>query len=109
MSRNICRRPHYLSSHARNLDPEDLTPENTQPYFLARVEAMDTLIRQLLAGIPEAVMNRTYVLFVGDNGSVNWSDPPTPVPPDRAKGTIYQGGIHVPFIARRTGYRTGLR
>ena len=97
----------YLSSEARNLDPDDLTPENTQPYFLARIEAMDTLIGQLLAGIPEEAMNRTYVFFVGDNGSVNWSDPPRPVPPDRAKGTIYQGGIHVPFIAAGPGIEPG--
>ena len=97
----------YLSSEARNLDPDDLTPENTQPYFLARIEAMDTLIGQLLAGIPDESMERTYVFFVGDNGSVNWSDPPQPVPPDRAKGTIYQGGIHVPFIAAGPGIEPG--
>lgn len=98
---------HLLASSARSLDPDALTPENTQPYFLARIEAMDTLVGQLLAGIPQQAMSRTYVLFVSDNGSVNWSDPPWPTPADRAKGTIYQGGIHVPFIAAGPGIEPG--
>jgi len=60
------------------------------------IEAMDTEIGRLLGAMTAEQAARTTVIFVGDNG--------TPgrvvesVPPDQAKGTLYQGGVHIPFL-----------
>lgn len=87
-----------LHSDLAQLDPEAVSIDNTFPYFLAQIEAMDTLIGQLLDGIPEESLDETYVLFLGDNGTVEWVFPRAPVERDRAKATLFNGGIHVPFI-----------
>ncbi len=73
----------------------------------AAVEAMDTELGRLL----EAVGDDALVIFLGDNGT------PARVirnahATDRAKGTLYQGGVHVPLCARGpsigAGVHTGL-
>ncbi len=73
----------------------------------AAVEAMDTELARLLA----VVDDDTLVIFLGDNGTpgrVIRADHPT----DRAKGSLYQGGVHVPLCVRGptvgTGVHTGL-
>jgi arylsulfatase A-like enzyme len=73
----------------------------------AAVQAMDTELARLLAVIDEG----TLVIFLGDNGTpgrVIRADHPN----ERAKGTLYQGGVHVPLCARGpttgNGVHTGL-
>ena len=68
---------------------------------------MDTLIGRLLDSIPGEVMQNTYVIFFGDNGTVEWDDPPPPRDRDRVKGTVYQGGIEVPLIVTGPGIAAG--
>lgn len=65
----------------------------------AMTEAMDTEIGRLLAGIDPAVLADTVIVFVGDNGTAS---PATTAPQDpaHAKGTVYQGGVHVPLIVK---------
>ncbi|MFT7668509.1 MAG: arylsulfatase A-like enzyme [Planctomycetota bacterium] len=63
----------------------------------AMVEALDTEIGRLLAGIKPEVRARTTILFFGDNGTQR-ALVEAPFPLKRAKGTIYNGGIHVPLI-----------
>lgn len=63
--------------------------------FEAMIEAMDKEIGRLLESVDLAT---TTVIFVGDNGS-----PGQVVPQGRAKGTLYQGGIHVPLIFAGAG------
>ena len=71
-----------------------------RPYYKAMVQALDTEIGRLLSSLPAREFARTTILFLADNGS----DPCVAAPPtNRAKGTLYQGGIHVPLIA--SGYR----
>ncbi len=68
--------------------------------YLCMIEAMDHEIGRVLDSIPAEEMERTLVIFFGDNG--------TPVqvlqeyPAGRGKGSLYQGGIHVPMIV--SGY-----
>ncbi len=70
--------------------------------YNAMVEAIDTEIGRLIATLdgtyPRMAANTT-VIFIGDNGTPN-----TPAADagrkDFVKGTIYEGGIHVPFIVR---------
>lgn len=94
-----------LPSDAGNLDPDAVAFDNTQPYFLAQIEAMDTLIGQLLDRIPQDVMDNTYVIFLGDNGTVEWDDPPSPRDRNKVKATPYEGGVNVPLIIRGPGIR----
>lgn len=82
----------------------DLCPGTLQEWtinricFEAMIEAMDREIGRLLDTID---LTTTTVIFVGDNGS------PTYVVPfdqqKRAKGSVYQGGVHVPLIFAGAG------
>lgn len=70
---------------------------NPKPYFKAMIQAMDTEIGRLFDSL--RMMNKmdsTDVIFIGDNGQT----PRTAQIADltKAKGTIYQYGVHVPFI-----------
>jgi hypothetical protein len=62
------------------------------PFYEAMVEALDTELGRLLAGIPPDVRARTTVIFLGDNGTDACL---SPLP---AKSTLYERGINVPFI-----------
>ncbi|MEO1451238.1 MAG: sulfatase-like hydrolase/transferase, partial [Bacteroidota bacterium] len=68
---------------------------NRQKY-IAAIEAMDFEIGRLLANIPDSVLQNTMILYIGDNGT------PANViqnyPSDHSKGSLYQGGVHVPFF-----------
>ena len=96
-----------LSSKAAALDPDGLTKDNTRPYYLAMIEAMDTAIGRLLAAISDAVLANTLVLFIGDNGSPPEVRNLVPYAADRVKGTVYQGGVLAPFIAQGAGVAGG--
>lgn len=75
--------------------PADITA-NPRNYFNASIEAMDTEIGRLLAGVD---LSKTTVIFIGDNGT----DPKvlqTPYVANRGKATLYEGGIRVPMIIR---------
>jgi arylsulfatase B len=85
---NLC--PHYatLSGSAADI------AANPRSYFAAMIEAMDTEIGRLLAAVDRS---KTHIIFLGDNGtSANVIQPP--YPGNRAKNTLYEGGVHVPFI-----------
>lgn len=71
----------------------------------AMTEAMDTEIGRLLEAVDLAT---TLVLFVGDNGTPGASAEGE-LMANHAKGTLYEGGIHVPMIAAGFGVRGGLR
>jgi len=96
-----------LHSEAKNLPPVFEGEENNRAYFYAQVEAMDTLIGQLLESIPQEVKDNTYVIFLGDNGTVSWDNPSPPRDPQRAKGTVYEGGVSVPLIIAGPGVPEG--
>lgn len=71
------------------------------PFYRAAVEAMDREIGRLLAGLPSSERARTTVIFLGDNGPETCiaRAPFSPL----AKGSLYEGGVHVPLIA--SGFR----
>ena len=86
---NLC--PHYagLSGTAG-----DITAHRVN-YFHAMIEAMDTELGRLLAALPDRA--NTHIIFLGDNGTLGSVIQP-PFASTRAKETLYEGGIHVPFI-----------
>ena len=63
--------------------------------FSAMVSAMDTEIGRLLEAVD---LEETVVIFLGDNGTVASLSDPAVVPGRRGKGSLYQGGIHVPMV-----------
>ena len=97
------------SEQALALDEDGLTKDNIRPYAMAQIEAMDTLIGQLLAAIPENERDNTWIIFMGDNGSEQWADPAPPVDPSRSKTGVYEGGVRVPMIVSGPGVVPGTR
>lgn len=99
----------WLAFHAPHspfhVPPSDLhsqllsgNPNASAPaHYAAAVEAMDSEIARLLASIDSAVRTDTTIIFVGDNGTPNQAVE-APFIAGRAKGTVYEGGINVPFI-----------
>ncbi len=72
---------------------------DTRPreYFLASIEAMDSEIGRLFSSIDPDVLSNTIVIFLGDNGSPRNVIDTSAFPQSHSKGTLYEGGIRVPF------------
>lgn len=67
---------------------------NPTPYFQAMVEAMDTEIGRFFDYlISSGKWDTTDIIFIGDNG-----DDPLVAQTSPSKGSLYQGGVTVPFI-----------
>ena len=75
------------------VDDED--DELRRLVYSAMVSALDTEIGRLLSNID---LENTLVIFVGDNGATTPVADPALVPPRHAKGSLYEGGINVPFV-----------
>lgn len=102
----------YTAPHTPiHLPPESLLQNNTLSgtesdinanplaYYFAMLQALDTEIGRLLATIDR---NNTLIIFIGDNGSPRRVIQ-SPYRATQAKGTVYQGGIHVPLIISGSG------
>lgn len=81
---------------------------NEPLFHRAMVEALDSELGRLLNGLDPAVRARTVVVFVGDNGTPQAATD-APFLPAHAKGTLYEGGIHVPLIVQGPGVARGQR
>jgi len=95
-----------LHSDAAKLDPNVDPATNPHAYYKAMIEAMDTEIGRLLASLDDAQRDNTYVIFMGDNGTPRQATI-APFTPGRSKGSMYQGGINVPFIVAGPGIDAG--
>ena len=85
-----------LASELKDLDPNN--PEITsKQMYNAMIEAMDTEIGRLLTSLDDKTLANTYIIFMGDNGTPNQTVS-APFESGRAKGSLYQGGINVPFM-----------
>ena len=89
---------HYQGGLA---DDEASINANRLPYYLAAIEAVDTEMGRLFSSINTESLNNTIIIFIGDNGT------PGPVVQQyhsqRAKGSLYKGGINVPMIISGKG------
>lgn len=82
----------------QNLHTQNLSGNSSaRARYKAIVEAMDTEIGRLLGGMPPGLRSRTQVVFVGDNGVPAEAAMP-PIAPNKAKGTLYEGGVRVPLL-----------
>jgi arylsulfatase A-like enzyme len=78
-------------------------PQSRITQHLAMVEALDKIVGRVLWHVD---LDETYVFIIGDNGS-----PATTVTPPfssmRAKRTMYEGGLRVPFLVAGPGIAAG--
>jgi arylsulfatase A-like enzyme len=88
--------PADLHSHSDLSGEASDIEAHPREYFEAMVEALDTEIERLLDSIDPAVLAATTVIIVGDNGTD--ARVANDLSRARAKGSIYQGGIHVPMV-----------
>jgi arylsulfatase A-like enzyme len=89
--------------HDRNLSgTEEDIEENPRPYYFAAIEAMDTEIGRLLDSLDSQVRANTIVIFMGDNGTPG-QVAQSPYGRRKAKGSLYQGGINIPFLITGSG------
>ena len=70
------------------------------------IEAMDAQIGRLLASLEPEARENTYVIFMGDNGTPSGLVS-APFQAGRAKGTVYRGGVNVPFVVTGPGVQRG--
>ncbi|MEE3181850.1 MAG: sulfatase-like hydrolase/transferase, partial [Planctomycetota bacterium] len=66
-------------------------------YFGAMIEAMDSEIGRLWAEIGPEMMANTDVIYLGDNGTGR-TNAPAGVSTRSGKGSLYEGGVHVPLV-----------
>jgi arylsulfatase B len=86
-----------LSSACVTLPKTDLN--DSQVYDL-QVQCLDSEIGRLLdqiGALGSHVLEHTTIIFIGDNGTPG-QVAVSPLSKDYAKGTVYQGGVHVPMI-----------
>ncbi len=97
--------PPELHSNKNLSAEQDDIDKNPLPYYYAMIEAMDTEIGRLIRSMPAETRDRTIIIFMGDNGTERQL-----VGEARAKGSVYQGGIHVPLFITGAGItRYGVR
>lgn len=75
---------------------------NPQPYFFAMMEAMDAEIGRLLASLSAEQRSNTLIIFIGDNGTTR-EVIQSPYSVQKAKSTVYQGGLAVPMVVSGSG------
>lgn len=93
--------PHDLLS-AETVAALAAAPDDHALKQRAMVEALDTEIGRLLEGIAPAVLARTTVVVIGDNGTVD-AALTEPWAHSGAKGALLDGGIHVPLVVAGAG------
>ncbi len=102
---NLAHYPHHVPG-VRGLDTSAVAPSDPAEAVDAMVARLDQEIGRLLSGIDTATLSNTIVIFVGDNGTTgNAIDPP--FHPERAKFTLYEGGLRVPLIIAGPGVPAG--
>ncbi|PKH51190.1 sulfatase [Tenacibaculum sp. Bg11-29] len=85
------------SLHTQSLGADQASIDaNSQPYYMAMLEALDTEMGRLLSSMTQEEKDNTVIIFIGDNGTPN--QVVQEYASQRAKGSVYQGGVNVPMI-----------
>ena len=97
---NLPHRPLHMPPDDARIGTSDLS-------YPAMIEAMDTQIGRMLASLEPEDRENTYVIFMGDNGTHN-EEVSAPFQAGRAKGTLYRGGVNVPFLVTGPNVQHGV-
>ena len=94
--------PHnpYQALRSDYEDPEvQKLPNLMARVYAAMIKSLDRGIGQVLQALKDAnVFDNTIVIFTSDNGGANYAGLPTTNHPFRGwKGSLFEGGIHVPM------------
>ena len=98
--------PADLHSAGDLIDNRRAIRQNPTPYFHAALEALDNEMGRLLTSMSDSERANTIVIFMGDNGSPRRvADPVYEL--RGAKGGLFEGGTHVPFVISGPGVQPG--
>jgi arylsulfatase A-like enzyme len=103
----------YLAFNAPH-SPNEPTPERLEKFasiadpqrrkYAAQVSLMDDAIGDVLGALKETgQQQRTLVFFFSDNGGPLKVNGSSNAPLRGAKGSVYEGGMHVPFVISMPG------
>ena len=88
--------PANLHSYTLSGTTQDIN-QNPKKYFKAMLQAMDTEIGRFMDSLKARNQyDSTDFIFIGDNGNTQQTAQIANL--NKAKGTIYEYGVHVPFI-----------
>ena len=93
---------HVAPSSLQKRGDADTVGKDPAAQYRTMVEALDTEIGRLLAGLDAKTRARTTVIFLGDNGTLRAAVRP-PFSRREAKGTLLSGGCKVPLIVQGFG------
>lgn len=90
-------KPDLIQHFTQKADPN---AGQRNPTYAAMIKHTDEAIGLLWAAVEEVgIAEKTAVVFLGDNGGVNWGNP-IPITDNRplrgGKGDVYEGGVRVP-------------
>lgn len=98
--------PSELHSYSNLSGSKSDVRRNPKKYYFAALQALDSELGRLLDSMSPKTRKNTVVIFIGDNGS------PMQVARDiygdrGAKGSIFEGGTHVPLVISGPGIARG--
>jgi len=93
-----------IEMHSQGNLPSDSASiaANPLPYFMAMTESIDYEMGRLMNSLSSSELANTIIIFIGDNGS-HGQVLQAPYTAGQGKGSLYQGGIHVPLIVSGKG------
>lgn len=97
--------PSHLHTQDLSGTPTDISA-NPENYYAAAVEALDTEIGRLIDSLDADTRDNTTIIFIGDNGNPGQV---SSYGQGTAKGSIHEGGVHVPMMVWGAGVEDGGR
>jgi arylsulfatase A-like enzyme len=77
---------------------------HTHALYAAMVQSLDEAVGRILTRLRELKLDeRTLVVFTSDNGGLVLRNTTTNVPLRAGKGSVYEGGVRVPWIVKWPG------
>ncbi len=81
-----------------NLPTDEVSIDaNPLPYYMAMIESIDYQIGEIKNAMSVEDFENTVIILLGDNGTPG-QVAQSPYTSNRSKGSMFQGGVHVPMI-----------